>query len=79
MAITHSVLAWILLGLLLSWMITFAVLALHPQTSEKVTLEDLPTPSHTYPVITAPTILSVLAPQRLKPQVEAISVEPASD
>jgi hypothetical protein len=79
MAITQSVLAWTLLGLLLTWMVTFAVLAIHPHRSKKVALEDIPTPSHSFPVVAAPAILRVLAHQQLKPQVEAIGSEPPGD
>ena len=79
MAITQSVMAWTLLGSLLVWMVTFAVLAIRPHSSKKVPLEDFPTPSHSFPVVAPPTILHVIASQPLQPQVGAISSEPPGD
>jgi len=83
MAITQSVLTWTLVGLLLTWMITFAVLAIHPHSSKKATLEEFPTPSDGRKAaslrVAAPSILQVLASQPLQPQVGAIGSEPSGD
>ena len=79
MAISQLVLTWILLGVLLIWMVTFAVLAIRPNSSKKVALEDFPTPSHPIRVISAPTVLRVIASQPSQSHLGAISSEPASD
>ncbi len=48
----QMVLAWILLGLLLTWLITFTVLALHVFVSNKnKEWNELPTPSRSFPAI----------------------------
>ncbi len=79
MAIAQSVLAWTLLGFLLMWMVTFAVLAILPLTREKVPAEDYPTPSHSFPVVAAPTILRVIASQPLQSHVGVMRSEPPGD
>ncbi len=45
---TQVVLTWTLLGLLLTWMITFTVLALRPNTTQHSALDEVPI-SHTSP------------------------------
>jgi hypothetical protein len=52
---TQTLLAWTLLGLLLFWLITFAVLALRSLTPEKGELEDLPTPAESFPAVSTHT------------------------
>ncbi len=79
MAITQLVLTWTLLGILLIWMVTFAVLALRPHSSKKVALENFPTPSHPIPLVSAPAILRVIASQPLQSPVGAMSSEPPGD
>jgi hypothetical protein len=51
---------WTLLGLLLAWLIIFAVLALRSSAREKNDLDDLPTPSRSFPALTAPATLHVM-------------------
>ena len=65
LAITQTVLAWTLLGFLLAWMVTFAVLALraNPTSTIKLMDEELPTPARSFPVTTASTSLHVIATQ----------------
>jgi len=79
MAIPQLVLTWTLFGILLIWMVTFAVLAIRPHSSKKVTLDDFPTPSHPIPLVSAPTILRVIASQPLQSTVGAMSSEPPGD
>ena len=45
---TQVVLTWTLLGLLLTWMITFTVLALRPNTTQHSPIDEVPI-SHTSP------------------------------
>jgi len=63
LAITQTVLDWTLLGLLLAWMATFAVLALRANPTGTIKSEELPTPTYSFPVTTAPTSLHVIATQ----------------
>ena len=79
MAIPQLVLTWTLLGILLIWMVTFAVLALRPHSSKKVAMENFPTPSHPIHLVSAPTILRVIASQPLQSTVGAMSSEPPGD
>ena len=79
MAIPQLVLTWTLFGILLIWMVTFAVLAIRPHSSKKITLENFPTPSHPIPLVSAPTILRVIASQPLQSTVGAMSSEPPGD
>lgn len=52
----QMILAWTLLGLLLSWLILFTILALREFVMKKAEWEDLPTPSRPIPTIsTQPT------------------------
>ena len=79
MAITQLVLASTLLGLLLAWMVTFALLAIRPDARQHVMPEDLPTPSHSLSAISAPTLLHVIVSQPLQPHAGTVSSEPPSD
>ena len=79
MAIPQLVLTWTLFGILLIWMVTFAVLAIGPHSSKKITLENFPTPSHPIPLVSAPAILRVIASQPLQSPVGAMSSEPPGD
>lgn len=47
----QMILAWTLLGLLLSWLILFTILALREFVMKKAEWEDLPTPSRPIPAI----------------------------
>ena len=61
MTITHVVLIWTLLGLLLTWMITFTVLALRPNTTQHSPLDEVPISHRAVP--TSPPRLHVIASQ----------------
>ena len=50
---TQMILAWTLLGLLLSWLIIFTALALREFVMKKAEWEDFPTPSRPIPVNSA--------------------------
>jgi hypothetical protein len=69
MSITQLVLIWVLLGFLLTWMFTFAILAIRPQSRKNIKLEDQP--SQPMPAISGPTILQVIASQPLPSHVRA--------
>lgn len=75
MATTQLVLALTLLGLLLAWMVTFAVLAIRPDASQNVVPEDL----SPIPAISVPALLHVIASQPLQPHAGTVSSEPPSD
>ena len=60
LTLTQMLLIWTLLGLLLSWLIIFTVLAFRSSTREKVEPDDLPTPSRSFPVLTAPATLHII-------------------
>jgi len=75
MSITQFVLTWILLGFLLTWMITFAILAIRPQSRNGVKREDQLIPSQPLPVIPSPAVLHVIVSQSLSSHVEAASQE----
>ena len=68
MSITQLVLILVLLGFLLTWMITFAILAIRPQFRKNIKLEDQP--SQSMPAIPAPTILQVIVSQPQPSQVK---------
>jgi hypothetical protein len=56
---TQMILAWTLLGLLLTWLITFTMLALRGFVSKKAEWKDLPTPSKPFPVIPKPSTQAI--------------------
>src|SRR5215470_2849889 len=51
---TQVILAWTLLGLLLTWLITFAILALRSFFTKKARWEDTLTPSGSLPALSMP-------------------------
>lgn len=51
---TQIILAWILLGALLVWLVIFATLALHARQIEQDDVGDLPTPAGSFPAISMP-------------------------
>ena len=63
LTITQTILNWTLLGLLLAWMITFTVLALRANPTNPINSEELPTPAHSFPIVTVQTSLHVIAAQ----------------
>ena len=54
-------LVWTLLGILLTWLVIFAILAFRSSSREKVDAKDLPTPSRSFPALTASTTLHVVS------------------
>jgi hypothetical protein len=73
-SLTQMILAWTLLGLLLSWMITFTVLALHSFVMKKDEWEDLPMPSRPFPALS----FQSTEPQRQHSGVAVGDMLPAS-
>jgi hypothetical protein len=49
---TQMILAWTLFGALLVWLVIFATLALRAHQVEQTDVDELPTPAHSFPVIT---------------------------
>ena len=50
-SITQMILAWTLLGMLLTWLITFTILALRSFVKKKAEWEDFSTPSRPLPAL----------------------------
>lgn len=57
---TQLLLVWTLLGLLLTWLVIFTVLAFRSSTREKVEMDHLPTPSRSFPALSAPATLHII-------------------
>ncbi|HLH64024.1 MAG TPA: hypothetical protein VKV20_20295 [Ktedonobacteraceae bacterium] len=57
---TQLLLVWTLLGLLLTWLIVFAVLAFRSSPKEKIEPDTMPTPSRSFPVVSAPATLKLM-------------------
>lgn len=64
---TQMILAWTLLGVLLTWLVIFASLAFRLRPSELIEVDDLPTPSGSYPIIS----VHVMPPQHTLAPVSA--------
>jgi hypothetical protein len=61
---TQSLILWTLLGFLLAWMLLFTLLAVRPDTKERIELEDVPVYTTTQPVATpAPKMLQMATAQ----------------
>ena len=58
--ITQTILIWTMLGLLLAWLITFAVLALRPDTDKS---SDLPKLSRAHSITSTSTAWQVMSSQ----------------
>ncbi len=78
-ALTQTILICTLLGFLLTWMITFAVLAIRPFSIKRTLLEDLPTPSGALPAISTQAKLSLVSTQPRLPAVSAVNHEASRD
>ena len=57
---TQMILAWILLGILLTWLVVFAILAFRFRSSETKELDDVPTPTGSMPIIDVQGLLDRL-------------------
>jgi len=53
---TQMIMAWILVGVLLSWLVIFAALALRTRRVEPIDVDELPTPVGSFPAITMQVI-----------------------
>jgi preprotein translocase subunit YajC len=76
MSITQLVLIWILSGSLLTWMITFAILAIRPQSRNNVQQEDRLTSSQPLSAISTSSVLHVIVSQPLSSHIGVVSQEP---
>lgn len=83
LTLTQMLLIWTLLGLLLSWLIIFTVLAFRSSTREKVEPDDLPTPSRSFPALSAPAMLQIITSSSPVgaplPVATVVNVESAND
>jgi len=75
----QAVIIWVLLGFLLAWMVTFAVLALrsNPQNSEWP--DELPTPANTFPVTHAHTHAPMTLHMIATPQINTQLAQSSQD
>ncbi|HLX57479.1 MAG TPA: hypothetical protein VKR83_10665 [Ktedonobacteraceae bacterium] len=48
---TQMILAWVLLGALLTWLVIFATLAIHSHREEQKDWDELPTPAGAFPAV----------------------------
>ena len=65
----QTVIIWVLLGFLIAWMVTFAVLALRSNPQNAEWSDELPTPANTFPVTHAPMTLHVIATHQMSAQL----------
>lgn len=61
-SLTQMILSWTLLGVLCTWMLFCAFLALRPTPAEKREMADLPTPSGAFPVFVSQSARPQLSP-----------------
>jgi hypothetical protein len=72
LTVTHALLAGILIGFLLAWMVTFAVLALRSHPTDATQSEESTSFTNSLPVTSAPTSMHVIAlPTTPPPPVQA--------
>ena len=69
--LTQLIMVWALFGLLLTWMVIFAVLAIRSHPYETLAQEDLPTPSTPLPAI------SMLPKLHMITAAETVKAEPS--
>jgi hypothetical protein len=72
-SLTQMILAWTLLGLLLTWLITFTLLALRSFVMKKAEWEDLPTPTKPLPAIS----IQSTQPANTQPQYVGVAFAPS--
>ena len=65
----QAVIIWVLLGFLIAWMVTFAVLALRSNPQNAEWSDELPTPAYTFPVTHASMTLHMIATQQMPAQL----------
>ena len=65
---TQMILVWTLLGFLLVWLVTFAVLAFYPRSIGRV--EDGTTQPKTFPAVSAPKVLHMISAPPVSTQFE---------
>lgn len=79
---TQQLLVWTLLGLLLSWLIIFAVLAFRRPKKDTIEPDDTPTPSRSFPALSAPATLQIMTSPPVgvaRPVAAMAAVESSSD
>ncbi|GAC1623055.1 MAG: hypothetical protein NVS4B7_14420 [Ktedonobacteraceae bacterium] len=72
LASTQAIVIWTMLGLLLAWMVIFAVLAFRPHRMELDQQDSWATPSNSFPVTTASKVLHGIAFQTTTQQIETV-------
>lgn len=77
--LTQMILAWTLLGILLVWMITAAVLALKGLPREKLEVTDTPTPARSFPAVSAGGPLHKMTPAHVETPRAAVHAEPSAE
>lgn len=61
----QEIIVWVLLGCLIAWMVTFAVLAFRSESQQSATPDDLSTPTNSFPTVHASMTLHVITPPPL--------------
>ena len=61
----QEIIIWVLLGCLMAWMVTFAVLAFRSESQQSATPDELPTPANSFPAVHASMTLHVIAQPQL--------------
>jgi hypothetical protein len=71
---TQIIMAWTLLGVLLTWLVIFASLAFRSRPSKLVDSDDLPTPTGSFPIISVQVMPGRL-PSNLESQAQAFQLD----
>lgn len=64
---TQVILALLLFGLLLTWLIVFATKAFRPDREQQEHFDDLPTPAHSFPAVNVQVAQSAHSPHPVTP------------
>ncbi len=75
---TQVILALLLFGLLLTWLIVFATMAFRPEPEHQQHFDDLPTPAHSFPAVTIQVAQSAHPAHAIHPVTPLSSLHVAS-
>jgi predicted secreted protein len=70
LASPQAIISWIMLGALLVWMVTFAVLAFYPFSTRREQSEDHTKPTSTFPVTPTPRMLHAIVSPPIGQHIE---------
>lgn len=75
---TQVILALLLFGLLLTWLIVFATMAFRPEREQQQHFDELPTPAHSFPAVTVQVAQSAHPAHSLHPVTPLSSLHVSS-